>query len=440
MDRHSPEFLKMMQAHFDSAPYPHTPLEHHPKDSPLAMYTHTAANGFYQRDRRVPDPANLTILDAGCGTGAKALALAAANPGAKIIGVDLSEKSIDLAYKRMEFHGVTGIDFYAMSLYDLPSLGLRFDYINCDEVLYLLDSPSDGLTALAQVLQPHGVIRGNLHNLFQRQSFFRAQEFADMIGILDNSGEMERELFRETMAALNDMVKLKQETWSDRAEVNTEVLMSNHLLWGDKGFRVEEMFEAITTAGLEFIELMDGRGWNLQLLFKEPDNLPTFLAISLPDLPRTEQLRLFNLLHPQYRLLDFWCGHPGVAPELTPVAEWSRSQWQQTTAQLHPQLLTEIVRTSAINCIHTLKPLALSPLLPIPGGSPIEVDSMALAGLLPLWDAPQPVAQLVQRWLTLYPLDRVSLQPTTEEQAWNLMTQILQTWEFHGYLWLLPND
>lgn len=38
-------------------------------------------------------------------------------------------------------------------------------------------------------------------------------------------------------------------------------------------------------------------------LFKEPENLPAFLAMSLPATTGEEQLHLFELLHPAHRLL-----------------------------------------------------------------------------------------------------------------------------------------
>ena len=81
------------------------------------------------------------ILDAGCGSGLQALVLALANPGAKIIGVDLSEKSIEVARQRFAYHNLDNAEFHALSLDEIESLGYQFDYINCDEVLYLLPNP-----------------------------------------------------------------------------------------------------------------------------------------------------------------------------------------------------------------------------------------------------------------------------------------------------------
>jgi len=54
-------------------------------------------------------------------------------------------------------------EFHVISIEELPQLGLSFDYINCDEVLYFFPDPSVGLQAMKSVLQPDGIIRTNLH-------------------------------------------------------------------------------------------------------------------------------------------------------------------------------------------------------------------------------------------------------------------------------------
>ncbi|BAU41837.1 methyltransferase domain-containing protein [Leptolyngbya sp. O-77] len=68
------------------------PLDQSPKDDPNSLFKHSLITAYYRREGRVIDPQDRLILDAGCGSGYKCLMLAEANPGAKIVGMDLSEK------------------------------------------------------------------------------------------------------------------------------------------------------------------------------------------------------------------------------------------------------------------------------------------------------------------------------------------------------------
>jgi ubiquinone/menaquinone biosynthesis C-methylase UbiE len=88
------------------------------------------------------------------------LKLAEANPGARIVGIDLSPQSIELARQRLAHHEFDNVEFHAMSVDDIPQLGMTFDYINCDELLYLLPDQLAGLQVMKSVLKPQGILRG----------------------------------------------------------------------------------------------------------------------------------------------------------------------------------------------------------------------------------------------------------------------------------------
>lgn len=174
--------LEKIRQQFDSSPYPRIPLEQSPKDNAYQLYIHNLVTAFYRRDRQVIDTTDRLILDAGCGSGYKSLILAEANPNAKIIGVDISSESVKLAEQRLKYHGFDNAEFHCLSIEDLSDLGYQFDYINCDETLYLMPDPAIALAAMKSVLKADGIIRANLHSALQRLKLYRAQQMFTLMG------------------------------------------------------------------------------------------------------------------------------------------------------------------------------------------------------------------------------------------------------------------
>ena len=230
MDANNSELQEQIRQQFDVVTYPRKPLEKSPKNDYESLYIHNLVTPYYLRNQQVIETEGKVILDAGCGSGYNALVLAEANPGAKIVGIDISEKSIELAKKRLQYHGFDNCEFYVMPMENLPSLGLEFDYINNDEVLYLLPDIVVGLQAMKSVLRPNGIIRTNVHSSLQRHYYYRAQEIFKMMGLMnDKPGQMEGEIARETIEALHDSNILKRQVWVPEKVQDEEWIHMNYL-------------------------------------------------------------------------------------------------------------------------------------------------------------------------------------------------------------------
>jgi 2-polyprenyl-3-methyl-5-hydroxy-6-metoxy-1,4-benzoquinol methylase len=437
MNNPTSDLKEKIRQQFEATPYPNNSLEESPKNKLNLLYVYNFVTPFYLRNQELINTKDKLILDAGCGSGYTSLALAQANPDAKIIGVDLSEESVKLARQRLQYHGFDNAEFYTLSIEDLSQLGMQFDYINCDETLYLLPDPILGLQAMKSVLQPHGIIHANLHSYRQRFYYYQAQELFKLMGFLDGTPQQfEAELVRETMRALRDDVILKQKVWDDTFDQSPSLALINHLLQGDKGYTVKQMFAMLQAADLEFISMVEWRHWELIDLFKNRDDLPAFLAMSLPELSLEEQLHLFELLHPAHRLLDFWCGHPNQANLSQPVAEWTLTDWQSTKVHLHPQLKTEQIKQDLINCIAQGASWSVGNYINLPLKGSVELDPSLAACLLPLWEGGQPFNSLVQRRLLIKPINLVTLEPTSYEQACYQVKNLLSKLEVFLYVLL----
>ncbi len=441
MSQASSELQEKIRQQFDFGPYPRMAIETDPLWNVDQNFVHTLATPYYLRNQRVLKPVGKTILDAGCGTGYHALQFAAANPGAKVIGIDLSEESVRLARQRFEFHGMDNAEFHVLSIDDLPELGLEFDYINCDEVLYLFPDIAAGLQAMKSVLKPQGIIRSNLHSALQRYQYFRAQSLFGMMGLMeDNPKDLEIELVVETLRCLKDDIDLKK-VWHEGfdTEARDQIVLMNLLLQGDKGYTIPDLFDALRRSDLEFISMVNWRQWEVLDLFRDSDDLPPFLGMSLPELSTEERLRTFELIHPVHRLLDFWCGHPGETLPTLPINEWDDIDWKNSMVSLHPCLKTNAVREALISSINKQLPFEISKFSSSKvTNCAIKLDSTASSLLLPLWDSEQPFTALAERWLKIRSVNPVTLEPLGYSDVFKQVKDILMQLEICLYVLIEP--
>lgn len=440
MDLQNADLLEKIRQQFDSQPYPNIPIEGSPKEDANELYVHNLLTPFYLRNQRLIDYQNIAILDVGCGSGYKTLSLAEANPGATIVGLDLSEKSLELARQRLNFYGFTETQFHQLPLDQVTQLGLEFDYINCDEMLYLVPDLVETLRILKSVMKPKGILRGNLHSLYQRQNYFRAQELFTLMGLMQsNPEEAEINTVLETMNSFKDGVPLKRETWrpKDASGNPQQYVLMNFLFQGDQGYIIPDLFEALGEADLEFICMVNQRHWDLQNLFQDPQNLPEFWQKALPYLSIKERLQLFELIAPVHRLLDFWCGQTGQTEAWQMPQSWELNDWQTVQVHLHPQLCTTIVKAALIEAVEQQRSFDLSRYLSAPVTVPVSLSAYLAACLLPLWDEPQVFPKLVQRALKVRSRDPITLKPANPHQVSQELREALINLEQHLYVLLI---
>jgi 2-polyprenyl-3-methyl-5-hydroxy-6-metoxy-1,4-benzoquinol methylase len=340
------ELNEKIRQQYDFLPYPESEIELLPAN-PELLFIHSLATPYYLRYQKVVNTQDKIILDAGCGSGMQALVLALANPGAKIVGVDLSEKSVELARQRFAYHKLDNAEFHAFSLDDIESLGYHFDYINCDEVLYLLPNPGEMLNKFQSLLTPAGIIRANLHNYHQRVQYYRTQEAFRVLGLFDEESlETSLQIVKETIHSFKDNIrikafyqdfenfKLKAPNADAKAKQLDEWLIVNCLLHGDKGYTIPEMFDFLGLANLDFLSMVNWRQWDLMEIFQDPDNLPLFWQLGLQLASEEDKLHLFELFQPIHRLIDFWCVQKDEqALPLSPM-NWNHDQWLNCLVQI----------------------------------------------------------------------------------------------------------
>jgi hypothetical protein len=164
-------------------------------------------------------------------------------------------------------------------------------------------------------------------------------------------------------------------------------------------------------------------------LFKEPENLPAYLAISLEGASLEEQLSFYELIQPNKRLLDFWCGHPASGNLET--APWMGNEDDQVLVHLHPSVKTDALY-SEITATGKVAPLDLGkyfPFLRTGLWSDRTLNSCLFAAL---WDKPQTLKELLDCYLAVSPLDVVTGRPREQEVIAAVVRQTVSLYEELG--------
>ena len=98
-----------------------------------------------------------SVLDAGCGTGHRILALALEYPSAAVTGIDMTEASLRVARQMAQKYEIGNITFKEANLLEL-SLAERYDLIVSTGVIHHLTDPQQGLNNLCAHLSANGII------------------------------------------------------------------------------------------------------------------------------------------------------------------------------------------------------------------------------------------------------------------------------------------
>ncbi|HEY7497061.1 MAG TPA: class I SAM-dependent methyltransferase [Vicinamibacterales bacterium] len=140
----------------------------------VSMYRTPEAQGFYEVAfdaiaRELSAPAGSTILDAGCGSCAKSVLLAAR--GFHVVATDFSQNALDLAKKTIHARGLDDkITLRQGDLLRLPFEDGQFKYAVCWGVLMHVPELHRALSELTRVLAPGGKLVLSEGNMYSAQS------------------------------------------------------------------------------------------------------------------------------------------------------------------------------------------------------------------------------------------------------------------------------
>jgi len=121
------------------------------------------------RFRQPTETAPTRILVAGCGTGQHAISIANRYEHVFVTAIDISKTSLAYAKYMAQQYRVTNIEFMQCDILSIGEMGRKFEVIESVGTLHHMVSPEAGLRALAQVLEPDGILRIGLYSKLARQ-------------------------------------------------------------------------------------------------------------------------------------------------------------------------------------------------------------------------------------------------------------------------------
>jgi SAM-dependent methyltransferase len=325
-----------VQGLYNTYPFPPEPFLDEPPPGYNWRWHWTAAHNFCCH--RKPDRSDVRILDAGCGTGVGTEYLIALNPTANIVGIDLSEKALEIARERCQRSGVAkahrgSIAFHHLPIESAATLEGEFDLINCVGVLHHMSDPIKGIRSLAQKLAPGGLFHIFVYARWGRWEIHLMQR---AISLLQGSrrGDYRDGVFvgRQIFAALPDdnrLRKREKERWSLENH-RDESFADMYVHPREVDYDIETLFELIDASGLAFLGFSNPSCWQIdRLLGQSPE-----LMERAEKLGERERYRLIESLDPEISHFEFFLARPPLTQ-----ADWREDAiLERAIAEVHPCL------------------------------------------------------------------------------------------------------
>ncbi|MFQ5509289.1 MAG: class I SAM-dependent methyltransferase [Leptospirillia bacterium] len=289
MDDNS-KYLRNVRTQYEHLPYPpRDPEEERTRLLRTTSERLTNLNHYCYRGRRRFEDFRVLVAGGGTGDATVYIATQLKNlPGAKVVHLDMSKASMEVARQRIEVRGLGNVEWMHASLLDLPKLGVEpFDLISCAGVLHHLEDPDEGLRALAAVTDPKGALSLMVYGQVGRTGVYQIQELmrrvnagtADIGERLDNT--------KRVLASLppSNWFKRGEEMIRDHIDFGDSGIFDLFLHEQDRAYTVHEVYDYVERAGLHFIDYVMPHRAYLEPSFyiTDPELLEKITAMPLRD-------------------------------------------------------------------------------------------------------------------------------------------------------------
>ena len=134
----------------------------------------------------------VSVLVAGCGTGAHPIELARKLKGSRVLAIDLSVSSLAYAKRKTPSDVAGRIEYAQADILKLGNLGRTFDVIDSGGVLHHMADPAAGLRVLLSLLRPRGFMRLGLYSQIARREISAVRHYLAERGYCSSADEIRR--------------------------------------------------------------------------------------------------------------------------------------------------------------------------------------------------------------------------------------------------------
>jgi 2-polyprenyl-3-methyl-5-hydroxy-6-metoxy-1,4-benzoquinol methylase len=326
-----------VQKLYNTYPFPPDPLLDEPPPGYNWRWHYQSAYNFCTG--RKPPNKQIRILDAGCGTGSGTEYLVLHNPLAEIIAIDLSDKALAIAQKRLEKSGVLTtfqgkIEFQQLNLEDAHTLAGEFDLINCVGVLHHLSDPVAGIKSLAAKLTQGGLFHIFVYGELGRWEITLMQKAIALLqgekrGDYTDGVKLGRALFAN-LPENNRILQREKERWAWENQ-RDECFADMYVHPQEIDYNIDTLFDLINASGLEFVGFSNPDFWQLERLINQNEELKARAS----HLTEQERYRLIELLDPEVTHYEFFLTKPPLTKQ-----DWSDDQLlKEAMPELNPCLV-----------------------------------------------------------------------------------------------------
>jgi 2-polyprenyl-3-methyl-5-hydroxy-6-metoxy-1,4-benzoquinol methylase len=225
----------------------------------------------------------LRILDAGCGTALSTLGLARLNPGSRVVGVDASPRSLEIARERARASEASDIMFRQHDLEERLPAG-AYDFVVCRRVLGQAGDPRQVLSNLAQVLDARGLLYVTMPSRVGRWAARHLRLAVESLCPAEANLAERAQAGLDLLRALRPEHPIRQyeAQHSGTSLPSPEVIIGRYLSVNEHDYGLAEAIRMVESAGLRFLYAATNRPW-------QPDRV---LAPTVPDAFRARVARL----------------------------------------------------------------------------------------------------------------------------------------------------